>query len=85
MSPIWRPNEAGYQKAEVLESCPQIAFLKSQEPANVSLEVLDLAFATVALVVRMRLSVDNTATSDHYVVVTTIFDAGLAPMPRHNL
>lgn len=43
-----------------------------------------MPFATTAFVERIRWSMDETVTSDHYGIVVKILNTGPAPMPQHN-
>lgn len=40
--------------------------------------------ANVALIERIRWSVNKSAISDHYGTVTTLFEADPSPMPQYN-
>ena len=83
LNPRKRPNAAGIHIAEVLETFPEIALLNTKEPTHVKGGVLDLTFATATMVERIRWCVDDTVTSDHYGIVTTLMDAGPAQRPHH--
>ena len=83
IAPTRRSDAAGRHIASVLESCPEIALLNDPEPTHVRGGVLDLTFATATLGERIRWSVDDTVTSDHYGVVYTISNAGPAPALQH--
>ena len=77
-------NPAGYNVAAVLEACPEIALLNTKEPTHVGGGVLDLTFATATLSERIRWSIDETITSDHFGVSITLLDAGPVSLPQHN-